>query len=359
MATPLAIAVALGRLAHRKILVKSGDVLQNLSQPGMIWLDKTGTLTHGKMQIVDWYGDSSWLPAVAELESQFNHPIAEAFLHRLNEQAADHDLQDVPRNIELTEARTGGVFAIVDGKPLLVGNRTLLDSFQVAMPDHDRLDCEGPDCEVPDWQQLEQKILAEQRSPCWIAFGGSVVALVGLGDSIRSESKGVVDEMKQLGWQVGILSGDHPDIVQSVADRLGIDTVHAGVDPEEKLATIQQSVESHGATVMVGDGVNDSAALAAATVGIAVKGGAEASLAAAPVYLGSAGLDSITELLKASKSTTTTIRANFVVSLGYNVLGVGLAMAGWLNPLVAAILMPISSLTVLTLSTRAARKQIS
>jgi Cu2+-exporting ATPase len=162
-----------------------------------------------------------------------------------------------------------------------------------------------------------------------------------------------LNQLRQRGWELGILSGDHPDIVQEVAQRFGIEHVQAGVTPEEKLAVIETANKQFPTTVMVGDGVNDSAALAAATVGIVVHNGAEASLAAAPVYLGEAGLRPIADLLIASQSTCFAIRRNLGVSLMYNAVGASLAMAGLLHPLLAAVLMPISSITVIGLSLRA------
>ena len=151
---------------------------------------------------------------------------------------------------------------------------------------------------------------------------------------------------------VGILSGDHPDIVSQVGKRLGVSAAQTlgGQSPERKVAMVRRSMEKHGTVVMVGDGVNDSAALAAASVGIAVHGGAEASLAAAPVYLAENGLKPILRLLQISKSTCRTIKINLGVSVGYNLLGATLAVTGWINPLVAAVIMPISSLTVVALS---------
>ena len=345
MATPLAIAVALGRLAKRRILVKSGDALQSLSRQGMIWLDKTGTLTHGQMKVNQWHGDRAWLPVIAEVESYFNHPIAHAIVDFA---CVTAELNSDKKNtnshiIENVQSRPGGVTAIVDGQQFSIGNRQLLQENNVSIAEH-------------DWGQIEFNIANNQFSPCWFAVNDKVVGLAGIGDSIRIDSKPVVSQLQQLGWQVGVLSGDHKSVVESVATQLGIETIQAGVTPEQKLAIVQQSTSSFETTVMVGDGVNDCAALAAATVGIAVKGGAEASLAAAPVYLGSNGLSSICELLHSSRSTMHTIRINFAASLGYNVLGIVLAMTGWLDPLVAAILMPISSLTVLSLSANAARK---
>ena len=151
--------------------------------------------------------------------------------------------------------------------------------------------------------------------------------------------------------QVGILSGDHPDVVAAVARQLGIPVSHVqgGATPEQKLARVQAELPN-GPVLMVGDGVNDAAALAAATVGISVHGGAEASLAAADVFLTRAGLDSIVTLISGARRTVNTIRRNILFSLLYNLLGAGLAMAGLLSPLLAAILMPLSSLTVVSSS---------
>lgn len=344
MATPLAISVALGRLARNRIMVKVGDVLQSLSKPGIVWLDKTGTLTEGKMNVAVWHGDPKWVPIVAEIESESNHPIASALKLYGAPTAAlgNGNRTDLVVPVNGVMSHINGLSALVDQTRVLVGNRYLLAADDVQID------------EV--WHRHEKEILAEGHSPCWIAANNEVVGLVGLGDTIRSDAPAVIGDLRQQGWAVGVLSGDHAVVVSRIAKTLGISEVHAGVSPEEKLHVIEDSQSSYQTVVMVGDGVNDSAALAAATVGIAVHGGAEASLAAAPVYLAHSGLSGIQELIRASVSTTSTIRINFAASLGYNILGVGLAMVGWLNPLVAAILMPISSLTVISLSTMAARK---
>ena len=149
---------------------------------------------------------------------------------------------------------------------------------------------------------------------------------------------------------MGIVSGDHPEVVERVAEALNIDVALGSVTPEAKVAVIRESLRDHETVVMVGDGVNDSAALAAASIGVAVHNGAEASLAAAPVYLASEGLEPIQELLGISRSTCRTIRLNLAASLSYNVLAAGLAMLGWIHPLVAAVIMPISSITVVAIS---------
>jgi Cu2+-exporting ATPase len=363
MATPLALSVALGRLAKRRIMIKSGDVMQSLSRPGMIWLDKTGTLTKGNFQVVGWWGDPNWIPWIAAVEQKFTHPIAKGLVNHYllwmqqqeaadrlsptpdyesHQQAQQRWLEQLPAAIHC-KAHSCGVSAEIEGKSILIGNEELLASAGVRISEARKKDSGA------NWQS------GDLNSRCWVAVEGQLVAAIELGDQIREDAPATLAKLREKNWEIGILSGDHPEVVAQVARQLEITQVHAGVTPEEKLAIIRRSNSRFPTTVMVGDGVNDSAALAAATVGIAVHNGAEASLAAAPVYLGDHGLSPILDLLESSQNTCGAIKRNLTVSLGYNVLGASLAMAGMLHPLLAAVLMPISSITVIGLSLTAAK----
>jgi Cu2+-exporting ATPase len=357
LATPLAIAAAIGRAASERIMIKSGDVLQSLQQPGMIWLDKTGTLTEGRLHVERWYGDTSQIDIVAALEQTSSHPVAKAIVgYRESCWTRTDHLKSVQPSTEVQKALAArgrvlasknipgkGVQGAVGANCLLIGNKQLILDHGITI--------------ARRFERIEQRIIDAGLSPCWIAINNSIAAIVAIGDSLRSDALESVRHLQRSGWQVGILSGDHQQIVDRVAKRLGIPSEQAigGVDPEQKLATVNASAQ-HGTVVMVGDGVNDSAALAAATVGIAVKSGAEASLAAAPVYLANAGLNPIIDLLSLCKSTCLTMRINLGVSLTYNVVFAVLAFTGFINPLVAAILMPISSLTVVALSVGAGQR---
>jgi Cu2+-exporting ATPase len=187
-----------------------------------------------------------------------------------------------------------------------------------------------------------------------IAVDGRVTAAAGFGDPLRPDAAAALERVRALGWRPGILSGDDARIAQAAGRRLGLAApdCRGGVAPEDKLRVVLGSVRE-GPVVMVGDGVNDAAALAAATVGIAVAGGAEAALTAADVFVVRPGAARIAELLEGSRRAMRVVRRNLAFSLGYNVIGVTLAMSGLLNPLVAAILMPLSSLTVIVSSYRA------
>jgi Cu2+-exporting ATPase len=180
---------------------------------------------------------------------------------------------------------------------------------------------------------------------------GHAVAIAGIGNPIREDVPEAVGELRRRGWKVGILSGDDPEVVARVAAVLGVESgeSHGGMTPEAKLARIESEL-AHESVVMVGDGVNDAAALSAATVGVAVHGGAEASLSAADVYLSRPGLRPIVDLLGASTRTVRTIHRSLAVSLAYNGVAATLAMTGTIGPLAAAILMPISSFSVLAMA---------
>lgn len=345
LATPLAISVAIGRAAKRKIMIKGGDVLQRLDQPGMIWLDKTGTLTEASLDVVEWIGDVGCLASVAALESKSTHPVAKAIVSyaimTLDRSEGELAVEGVATDV--IEAGGGGISGHVGDHEVVIGNESFLSQHGVDWEGH--------------WRPLANQALNRNLSPCWVAVDGAVVAVVALGNHIRTDTKDALEQLKKKGWQVGILSGDHEAIVQQVAGRLGIAEQWAkgGLTPEDKVEYVSRSFKTHGTVAMVGDGVNDSAALAAASVGIAVRNSAEASLAAAPVYLSEEGLQPILTLLKVSQSAGRTIRSNLVVSIGYNGVGATLAAIGWINPLAAAILMPISSLTVVAVSMAAGK----
>jgi Cu2+-exporting ATPase len=181
----------------------------------------------------------------------------------------------------------------------------------------------------------------------YVAVDGILVAAAGLGDKIRDDARGSLDTLRARGWRTVLLSGDAPDVVQAVGSTLGFassETIGAA-SPEDKLAYVER-LKRDGRVVMVGDGVNDAAAIAAAHVGIGVHGGAEACLSTADIYLTRPGLSALVELTSGSRNTMHVIRRNIGFSIGYNLIGAGLAVIGLLNPLIAAVLMPTSSLTV-------------
>jgi P-type Cu2+ transporter len=333
LATPLAMSVAIGRAARREILVKGGDALERLSRPGTIYLDKTGTITAGQTRLVRWSGDQAAQPLVAALEAQSSHPIARALVQAIDPNPLFGPATDVQ------QTTGGGIAGAVAGQAVTVGSPTfIMERF-------------GP---LPGALQREvQQAAAEALTPIIVAVEGRPVAVAALGDPIRDDSAEVIRNLQRLGWTVGILSGDHPAVVSAVGRALGLPETacRGGISPEQKLAIVTEAMRD-GPVVMVGDGVNDAAALAAATVGIAVQGGAEASLAAADVYLNRPGLGPILELLDAARRTVRTIRRNIMVSIGYNVLAASLAMTGFITPILGAIMMPISSFTVLTVSFR-------
>ncbi len=335
LATPLAVAAAVGRAAGHGILIKGGDVLEALARPGVLFLDKTGTLTEGRVRVVEWAGAKRWQAWLPALEVESGHVYARALVAAYGklEGAAERRAQQV------VETQGLGICGVVAGTRLLIGSPRFLQSEGVALEGEVAAAVEG-------WVE-------QAWTPVLVAAEGRLVAAAALGDAIRAEAREVLTAWKGAGWEVGLLSGDHPRVVAAVGRQLGLDPerCQGGMSPEEKL----QQVRSAGGgrtTVMVGDGVNDAAALAAAGVGIAVHGGAEASLAAADVFLARPGLRPVAELFEGSRRCLRVIRRNLVLSALYNAAGVALAMAGWLSPAAAAVLMPLSSLTVVATSYR-------
>lgn len=332
LATPMAVTAAIGRAARQDLLIKGGDAVEKLAKSGMMFIDKTGTLTDGHMSVVHWIGDESLQPIVAAIERHSSHPIAKAIVRHV----------DVP-SLDMTNVRNlpgCGMIGSCDGSTYCIGS-----------PDFVR--ASSSDC-LAGLQHIEEQFAAEGLTSVLVSRDGHIVAAIGLGDQLRQDAAKCVNDVRKLGWHVRMLTGDHASVALRIGNSLGFrsEDVISQATPEQKLEIIRNAVRAGGQVVMVGDGVNDAAALAAATVGVAVHGGAEASLRAADVYLNRPGLRPVVELLEGSRRTMMVIRRNLLFSLGYNIVAASLATAGLINPLIAAVLMPTSSLTVVTLSFR-------
>lgn len=330
LATPLAIAAAVGQAARAGILVKGGEVLERLARPGVVLLDKTGTLTRGAVRLVHFDGDAALLAAVAAIEAEGTHAIARAFV------AAVDDADRLPAATDVEHVLGHGALGVVAGRRILVGAGPYVRARAASRPDVDA---------------AEAMMIRRGLSPVLVAVDGVVAAVAGFGDPLREDAPDAVAALRALGYEIDILSGDHPEVVRDVADRLGITRAEGSASPERKVVAVGDA-RARGPVVMVGDGVNDAAAFSAADVGVAVHGSAEASLAAADVYLSREGLRPLIHLIRGARRTMTVLRRNLAVSILYNLVAGGMAIGGAIDPLVAAVLMPLSSLTVVTLSYR-------
>lgn len=331
LATPLVLSATIGRLAKAGVLVKGGVQLERLATPGTAVLDKTGTVTTGAMSVTDWSVPEATAARVRALEACSTHPIARAI-------AASGPR--TPGNTEDVVSTKGlGIAGTVDGDRLAVGSDTFLHSLGVDVPGA-----------VRRWA-WERACAGE--TPVLIAENGAVSGGVALSDTLRDDAASCVHRLREAGWAVELLSGDDPRAVARTAEQLGLDPAHAKgrVTPEGKLEHVRSLVErGSGPVVMIGDGVNDTAALAAADVGIAVQGGADASLDAADILVQRGGLGGIEALTRSASGAMHRIRVCIGASLCYNAVAAGLGIGGLIHPLLAAVLMPLSSLTVVAIA---------
>ncbi|MFM9956820.1 MAG: heavy metal translocating P-type ATPase [Phycisphaerales bacterium] len=336
LATPLAVIVSIGRAARSGILIKGGEALEAMarSRRGVVLLDKTGTITEGAAAMVEYVGDRRALVAAAAIERTTTHPAARAIVAAVS--------GPIPEARDVTHTLGRGLEGEVDGERVAVGSVGFVKAIAATADEA---------CVI-----AADRMAGDGLTPVMIACDGRIVGVCGLGDRVRPDAVDAVAALKRAGWEVRILSGDDPRLVRAVGRQVGIDErlCRGGACPEDKLAAVRaiQRERPGAVVVMVGDGVNDAAALSAATVGVSVHGSAEASLAAGGVFLSRPGLAPLVELARGSARTVGVIKRNMAASLAYNAVFVTLAMTGVLTPLIAAVVMPLSSLTVVLLSTR-------
>ena len=334
LAIPLVVSIATERAARGGVLIKDRLALESMRTVGAVLFDKTGTLTKGEPTVtaIATTGDRTEdevLALAAAAESDSEHPLARAIVD-----AARRRELSVPASADFSSSPAVGVTATVDGKTVRVGGPRLLEEAGQA-----ELADAGP------WRDQGAIILH-------VLVAGAVVGALALADEVREESQQAVDALHKLGIQVVMITGDAQAVAESVAGQLGIDRVFAGVRPEDKAAKVAQLQDEGLKVAMVGDGVNDAPALAAADVGIAIGAGTDVAIASAGVILASSDPRSVLSVIALSKASYRKMKQNLWWAAGYNLISVPLA-AGVLAPVgfvmpmsVGAILMSVSTVVV-------------
>jgi len=328
LATPTALLVGTGRGAQLGVLVRGPEVLESTRRINTVMLDKTGTLTTGVMSVVATWGDAQALQLGSTLESGSSHPVARA-IATLSSGAA-HNLTDVE------SVRGSGVTGVVDGFIVQAGR---------------------PEWAAPQgiWPSQRDSWAANGNTVVGIAIDGEPRALVAISDVIRPTTQAAIHAMRALGLEPVMVTGDSQVVADQVASAVGITRVIANARPEDKVGIVKLLHDEGRVVAVVGDGINDAAALAAADLGIAMGGGTDAAMEAADITLLRDDLRSAADAVRLARATLRIIKQNLGWAFGYNLAAIPLAAFGFLTPMVAGAAMAASSVCVVGNSLRLRR----
>ena len=340
LATPTAIMVGTGMGAEKGILIKSGEVLERAEKIDTVILDKTGTITIGEPKVTDidvWDIDEKYLKRiVASLESLSEHPLA-AELSNMVDDAEKSEVKNFDAFIGM------GVKGVVDGKEAIIGNRRLMEKFNIEIKD----------------EIIKKAFLyeAEAKTVLLVALGGNVIGVIALADTIKDNALQSINRLKALGIIVYMITGDNKKVANAIADKVGIENVIAEAKPEDKVKYVNELKNKDNVTAMVGDGINDSPALASADVSIAMSTGCDIAMESADVTLLNGNILLISSMVLLSKYTIRKIKQNLFWAFFYNIIAVPFAAFGFLNPIIAGCAMAFSSVSVVTNSLLLKRKE--
>jgi len=341
LATPTAIMVGVGKGAIKGILIKDAESLQLAKKINAVILDKTGTITEGKPAVINeiWtVTDPNLKHILFSIEKQSEHPLAEAVVAHLKNQSI------LP--VSNFESITGkGAKAEVNGITYLIGNKRLIEERKIIID-------KTIEVTAKQWSD-------EAKTVIWFANSQKVIAILAIADQVKATSAKAIQELKQAGIEVHMLTGDNESTAASVSKKIGITHYKAEVLPEQKAAYVKMLQQSGKVVAMVGDGINDSSALAQADVSIAMGKGSDIAMDVAKMTIISSDLTKIPEAIRLSKSTVSTIKENLFWAFIYNLIGIPIAAGvlhpinGFLlNPMLAGAAMALSSVSVISNSLR-------
>lgn len=340
LATPTAIMVGTGNGARKGLLFKSGLALERTHHADTVLLDKTGTITQGQPQVSDFFVQDQLdrnhlLALVAGAESSSEHPLAKAVVDYAKEQGVSF------KRPSHFESLTGqGIQAQVEDHQVYIGNQSLMESIQSTPLD-------------PDLKARADQLSQEAKTVIYLALDGQPVGLMAITDPIKPSSPTAIQALKAMGLEVQMVTGDFKETAQAIAEGLDLDAIHAQVLPQDKAEVVKQLQAQGKQVIMVGDGINDAPALAQADIGMAIGSGTDIALESADVVLMKNDLEDVHQAIQLSHETLRTIKQNLFWAFAYNVIGIPFAMGIFylfggplLNPMIAALAMSLSSVSV-------------
>lgn len=338
LATPTAIMVGTGIGAERGILIRNAEVLEASRKLDVIVVDKTGTLTEGRPRVTEAIpvarmSEAALLTVVAAAESPSEHPLSRAIVD-----AAVESGYELPQASEFVSVTGQGIRASVDSRQVLVGNARLMTENGVEI--------------TPRVVEEAERLAEFGRTVIYAAIDGAVEGVIGMFDDVKQNAARAVQALHAQGLRVIMMTGDNERSAAAVASSVGIDEYYASALPADKLALVQKLQESGLQVAMVGDGVNDTPALARADVGVAMSTGSDVAMEAGDITLLNGDISKVAEAVALSRSTLLTIRQNLAWAFGYNVIAIPIAALGLLNPIIAGGAMALSSVSVMANSLR-------
>jgi P-type Cu+ transporter len=338
LATPTALLVGTGRGAQLGILIRGPEVLESTRAVDTIVLDKTGTVTTGRMTLLDVHpavgtDRTEVLRMAGAVEHASEHPIAQAIAR-----SATDEVGSLPVVASFRSLEGVGAEGMVQGHQVLVGRKSLLADHAVDID--------------PELTAAQADIESAGRTAVLVAWDGAARGVLGIADAVKTSSAAAIEQFRELGLTPVLLTGDNRTVADRVAHEVGIDRVHAEVSPQRKVEVIAQLQAEGRVVAMVGDGVNDAAALATADLGLAMGTGTDVAIEAADITLVRGDLRSAADAIRLARRTLGTIRTNLFWAFAYNVAAIPLAALGLLNPMLAGGAMVLSSVFVVSNSLR-------
>jgi P-type Cu+ transporter len=333
LATPTAIMVGTGLGAENGILIKGGEHLEMAYRVNAVVLDKTGTITKGKPEVTDIVrlgnmAENEILKFAASAEKRSEHPLGVSIYEN-----GQSKLQTIPEPSQFETIPGRGVRAVVEGKNILLGTRKLLEE--------NGIDAAGA-------ASVLERLESEGKTAMLMTIDGRVEAAFAVADTLKEHSADAVEELRSMGVDVYMITGDNKRTADAIAKQVGIEYVLAEVLPEHKAEEVEKLKKSGKVVAMVGDGINDAPALATADLGMAVGTGTDVAMEAADITLMRGDLRTIAAAVRLSRRTMRKIRQNLFWAFFYNTIGIPFAAFGFLNPMIAGAAMAFSSVSVVT-----------